>query len=269
MSEAIISLKDIHKSYGKNEVLKGVTLNIEKGVIYGLIGKNGSGKSTIFKTILGLSDYTSGELQIGAAGESLDEGRKRIGFLVGNNYFPYMTAAQNLKYYSDLKGIKDQSEIDRVLSLVSLSGVKSKVGGYSLGMRQRLGIANAMLGNPEIIILDEPTNGLDPQGIADIRNLLQMLNKEYGTTIVVSSHILGELQNTAHRFAILNDGVIVKVLNEDELSVTDESVRIRVNDVEKATAVLEENGIEILEKTVETRSLESFYFSLIGGKENA
>ena len=136
-------------------------------------------------------------------------------------------------------------------------------------MRQRLGIANAMLGNPEIIILDEPTNGLDPQGIADIRNLLQMLNKEYGTTIVVSSHILGELQNTAHRFAILNDGVIVKVLNEDELSVTDESVRIRVNDVEKATAVLEENGIEILEKTVETRSLESFYFSLIGGKENA
>lgn len=269
MSEPIIKLTGIHKSYGKKEVLRGVNLEIEKGVIYGLIGKNGSGKSTIFKVILGLSDFSGGSLSVGLPGETPEEGRKRIGFLVGSNYFPYMTAAQNLAYYARLKGIKDKNEIDRVLGLVGLAGVKTKVSGFSLGMRQRLGIANAMLGNPEIIILDEPTNGLDPQGIADIRTLVQDLNREYGTTVVISSHILGELQNTAHRFAILNDGVILKVLTEDDLKMEEKSVRIKVDDMDRAIEVLEENGITILETAKESRSLESFYFSLIGGGENA
>lgn len=265
-SDYIITLTDIHKSYGKREILKGVTLNIEKGEIYGLIGKNGSGKSTIFKTILGLSDYSSGKMEIGDEGDTLAQGRHKIGFLVGNNYFPYATAKQNLYYYARLKGISDKkTEVDRVLKMVELDNVKTKVKGYSLGMKQRLGIANAMLGNPEILILDEPTNGLDPQGIADIRNLVKRLNKEYGMTIIISSHILSELQSTAHRFAILNNGRIMKELTDEDLSIATDTVRIHVNDLDKAVEVLKDAGVEILETINDKKSLEDFYFSLIGG----
>ena len=266
MGNTVISLKNIYKCYGKKEVLSGVNLEIEKGQIYGLIGKNGAGKSTIFKVILGLSDYTSGELRVGDEGDSLDEGRKKIGFLIGNNYFPYESAKQNLEYYARLKGITDKSEVDRVLELVGLKGVKTKVSGFSLGMKQRLGIANAMLGNPEILILDEPTNGLDPQGIADVRLLVQRLNSEYGMTVIISSHILGELQSTAHEFAILNNGEIVKVINQEELTVGEQTVRISVDDLEKAVEALNQAGVEIIETGKESKSLEEFYFSLIGGK---
>ena len=272
MANTIISLSDIRKSYGKHEVLKGVSLEIEEGQIYGLIGKNGAGKSTIFKVILGLSDYSAGKLHVGAAGDDLEKGRSRIGFLVGNNYFSYANAEQNLQYYARLKGIKEpKKEIERVLEAVDLKGVKKKVGSYSLGMRQRLGIANAMLGNPKILILDEPTNGLDPQGIADIRNLLKSLNEQYGMTIIVSSHILGELQNTAHKFAILNDGVVARVLDQSELSSPENMVDLRIHaeDLDKAKEALASAGIDLLDTVVETRSLEDFYFALIGGGKNA
>lgn len=269
-SDYIITMSDIYKSYGEKHVLKGVDLAIEKGQIYGLIGKNGAGKSTIFKVLLGLSDYTSGKMEIGHEGDTLAKGRSRIGFLVGNNYFPYGTARANLNYYADLKNIKNKKEeIDRVLKLVELDQVKTKVKGFSLGMKQRLGIANALLGNPEILILDEPTNGLDPQGIMDIRKLIQRLNKEYGMTVIVSSHILGELQNTAHKFAILNEGVIVKVLSEEDLTVAENTVKIKVDNLDKALAVLEEAGIETLNVSKDKISLEEFYFSLIGGGDHA
>lgn len=269
MSDSIIKLENISKHYGKHEVLKDVNLDIKKGQIYGLVGKNGAGKSTIFKVILGLSDYTSGNLKVGDEGDSLEIGRSKIGFLIGNNYFPYANAKHNLMYYAKLKGIKDKSEVDRVLKLVGLDGVKSKVKGYSLGMRQRLGIANAMLGNPEVIILDEPTNGLDPQGIADIRKLVQKLNEQYGTTVIVSSHILGELQNTAHEFAVLNNGEIVKVLKQDELISDQNTVELKLDsaDLDKAVELLKGNGINVIDITKATRSLEDFYFSLIGGEK--
>lgn len=269
MSDSIISLKNVNKHYGKHEVLKSIDLEIKKGQIYGLIGKNGAGKSTIFKVILGLSDFSSGDLHVGEEGDTLEQGRARIGFLIGNNYFPYATARQNLEYYARLKGIKDKGEVDRVLGLVGLAGVKTKVKGFSLGMKQRLGIANAMLGNPEVIILDEPTNGLDPQGIADIRKLVQNLNEQYGTTVIVSSHILGELQNTAHEFAILNNGEIVKILTQNELTSDEETVEIKVNadDLDKAVEVLKSNDINIIDTSKATRSLEEFYFSLIGGEK--
>ena len=154
-------------------------MDIYKGDIFGLIGKNGAGKTTMFKMILGLSEFEQGELKIGDEGDSLEEGRKKIGFLIGSNFFPYMNARQNLQYSCRMQGIKEKSEIDRVLKIVGLDGVKKKFRQYSLGMKQRLGIANAILGNPEILILDEPTNGLDPQGIADIHKLVQKLNEEY------------------------------------------------------------------------------------------
>lgn len=267
MSEALISLKHIKKCYGKSQILSDVNFEAEAGQIIGLIGRNGSGKTTMFKVILGLSDYQDGEIHIGAAEDSLATGRSRIGFFVGQNFFSYMTARQNLEYYRRLKNIKDKSEIDRVLKLVDLDHAKSKVSAFSLGMRQRLGIANALMGNPEIIILDEPTNGLDPKGIADIRNLVRRLNEELGITVIISSHILGELQNTAHKFAILNGGVIVKVLSEDDLQVANSYVKLSVDDVERARQLLTDAGITIYNETTDKISLEDYYFSLIGGSK--
>ncbi|MBQ0100074.1 MAG: ATP-binding cassette domain-containing protein [Lachnospiraceae bacterium] len=269
MSETIISLEHLKKSYGKNHVLTDVNMEIEKGEIYGLIGANGSGKTTIFKIILGLSDYQGGTVRIGEPGDSLEKGRSRTGFFVGQNFFPYLDAVENLKYYANLKAVKNpKPEIERVLKLVGLHGTKTAVKGYSLGMRQRLGIANAMLGNPEVMIFDEPVNGLDPQGIADIRNMFQDVNKEFGTTIIISSHILGELQNTAYRFAILNQGKIVKVLSQADLQADSSVVRLSVNDVAKAREVLAREGIRVLKEKAENISLEDYYFEQIGGGED-
>lgn len=267
MSESVITLKGIKKSYGKQQVLMGVDMEIHKGDIYGLIGKNGSGKTTIFKMILGLSDYDDGTLVIGDEQTPLSEGRKKIGFFIGGDFFGYLNARENLEYYRRLKNIKDKSEIDRVLKIVELDKAKGTYSDFSLGMKQRLGIANAILGNPEILILDEPVNGLDPQGIVDIRNLIKRLNAEHNMTIIVSSHILGELQSTADTFGIVNDGIIVKTVSKDELAVSRNIVMVSVDDLEKASSVLAEAGIEVLGQEKETLSLEDFYFKLIGGKE--
>lgn len=266
MSEPIISIKGLSKSYGRHQVLININMEINKGDIYGLVGKNGAGKTTLFKSILGLSDYTSGTIQVG--NESLEEGRGKIGFMIGQNFFGYMTAEENLQYFAKLKNIKDKEEVHRVLKLVELDGVKTKVKNFSLGMKQRLGIANAVLGNPEILILDEPTNGLDPQGIADIRKLVIKLNEELGMTVIVSSHILGELQNTAHKFGVLNNGCVVKELTEEDLQASTNYVKIEADDLEKAREVLKEAGITIHNEKSDTRSLEDYYFELIGGSAN-
>ena len=265
MSEAVITLAGIKKSYGKHRVLLGVDMQINRGDIYGLIGKNGSGKTTIFKIILGLSDYQAGQLTIGGEGVSLSEGRKKIGFFIGGNFFGYMSARENLEYYRTLKGIQDKNEVERVLKIVEMDKAKGTYGEYSMGMKQRLGIANAILGNPEILILDEPVNGLDPQGIVDVRNLIQRLNTEYGMTIIVSSHILSELQHTAHRFGIVNNGVIAKVITQQELAATKQVVKLSVNDLESAIKALNEAGVEILGQSDDTASLEDYYFDLIKG----
>lgn len=267
MSATVISLKGINKSYGKHKVLENVNIDIHKGDIFGLIGKNGAGKTTLFKVILGLSEYEGGELHIGDAKDSLETGRKKIGFLIGSNFFPYMNAKQNLQYYCRMKGIHDKSEIERVLKIVGLDGVNKKFRQYSLGMKQRLGVANAILGNPEILILDEPTNGLDPQGIADIRNLIQKLNEEYGMTVIVSSHILGELQHTAHRFGIVDNGTVAKVISQEELATEQNVVRISVEDLDKAREALTAAGIHIKGEIKETLSLEDFYFGIVGGEK--
>ena len=217
----MITLKDIQKSYGTHQVLKDVNLNIHQGEIYGLIGKNGAGKTTIFKIILGLSEFEHGKISIAGSKNNNDllQARKRIGFFIGKNFFDYLDARDNLDYYRMMKGIKDKKEIDRVLELVGLQNAKGQFGGFPMGMKQRLGIAGAMLGNPEIIILDEPVNGLDPQGIVDIRNMIIDLNREYGTTIVVSSHILGELEHTANRFGIIDGGRVLKEITHDDLKM--------------------------------------------------
>ncbi|MDO4530431.1 MAG: ATP-binding cassette domain-containing protein [Bacillota bacterium] len=269
MKEAMITLKGVQKSYGKHHVLKGVDLQINKGDIYGLVGKNGSGKTTIFKVILGLSDYKEGELTIGGfTGKEISQGREKIGFLVGANFFPYMSARRNLEYYRTLKGIKDKKAIDRVLQMVELDHVKAPYKSFSMGMKQRLGIANALLGDPEILILDEPTNGLDPQGIADVRNLVKRLNQEFGMTIIVSSHILGELQNTATRFGIINEGTIMRELDDEDLQLENNAVRVHVDDLEKAREALQAAGVTVLKEIRETRKLEDFYFDLLEGEHH-
>ena len=272
MSEAVIKLENVNKTYGKNEVLKGVNMQVNKGDIYGLVGRNGAGKTTIFKMILGLSEVSSGSVSIAGStnGKELQRNRGRIGFLVGCRFYQYMNAEKNLKYFATVKGIprkERKQEIARVLDVVGLSGVKKPVKSFSLGMQQRLGIANAILGNPEILILDEPTNGLDPQGIADIRNLVKKLRDEYGMTVIVSSHILGELEHTADRFGIVNEGVVVKEISQQDLQENQPAVEIAVEDVEKAKRVLEENGIKVLREVAEKLSLEDFYFRLVGGSK--
>ena len=269
MSESVISLKGIKKSYGPHNVLTDVNLEINKGDIFGLVGKNGAGKTTLFKVILGLSPYQGGTIELCGNGKNLQAGRKKIGVLIGANYFNYLNARQNLEYYRILKGVKDKSEIDRVLKIVGLDQVKKPVKAYSMGMKQRLGIANALLGMPEILIFDEPTNGLDPQGIADIRELVQKLNQEYGMTVIISSHILGELQHTAHRFGIVNNGTVPRVISQEDLLSDQKAVRIRVDDLERARKALNDAGIKILNEVQESLNLEDFYFNLVGGEKNA
>ena len=275
MSDSVIKIENLNKSYGAKEVLSGVNLSVNRGDIYGLIGKNGAGKTTLFKVILGLSPSNGGNLSIlGASNENENNlNRARIGFFVGVNFYHYLSGAENLHYYRRLKGIKETDEVDRVLEVVGLdkSASKMPVKKYSLGMKQRLGIANALLGSPEVLIFDEPTNGLDPQGIMDVRNLIQKINDEEGKTIIVSSHILSELQNTAHRFGMLYNGRVIKELDQEDLRVHSNvtSISVADKDVDNALQALNEAGIEVKGTDKAMDSLEHYYFSLIGGEDNA
>lgn len=266
----MITLSNVQKSYGSHQVLNDVFLNVRKGEIYGLIGKNGAGKTTIFKIILGLTEYEQGRLRIAGSKSERDllQARRKIGFFIGKNFLDYLSAGENLEYYRRMKGIKDKSETERVLKLVGLQNANGKFSDFSMGMKQRLGIANAMLGNPEIVILDEPVNGLDPQGIADIRNLIVSLNKELGTTFIVSSHILGELEHTANRFGIIDGGRVLKEITHDDLKVRSSKIEISVDDYERAKKLLTDNHIKISKETSEYKSLEDYYFELVGGAIN-
>ena len=272
MSETVIALSNVRKSYGKHQVLSDVNMNVNKGDIYGLIGKNGAGKTTIFKIILGLSEFENGTLSImgGSDKKAVAAGRHHIGFFIGSNFFPNLSAKENLAYYCRLKDIKNmKEEIARVLKIVGLEGVKKKVGRFSMGMKQRLGIANAILGNPEILILDEPANGLDPQGIADVRNMIKRLNEEFGMTVIVSSHILSELQSTATRFGIVNNGMVAREITTEELQSMERAVRIAVDDLDRAKEALDAAGVKVLDVQHESNSLEAFYFNLVGGNDHA
>lgn len=270
MSEAVISLENVRKKYGLFEVLKGVNIHVNKGDIYGLVGKNGAGKTTIFKIILGLSVRDEGTVSIAGSKteKELYKNRAKIGFLVGAKFYGYMSAYDNLNYYATVKGIpqKDRKkEIERVLEVVGLNSGKKPFKSFSLGMTQRLGIANAILGNPEILILDEPTNGLDPQGIADVRHMIHRFRDEYGMTVIVSSHILGELENTADRFGIVNEGTVVREITQEDLQQKQSVIEIAVDDLAKAKELLTAGGINVLREVQERSTLEDYYFRLIGG----
>ncbi|AMC92587.1 hypothetical protein AOC36_00830 [Erysipelothrix larvae] len=301
----VIKTHNLTKNYGDYAAVNNVSLSLEFGDIYGLIGRNGAGKSTLFKLLMGLTQPTNGDIALfGDPSDSgLRVGRHNIGFMNGPSFFSYLNAYDNLNYFRLLKGIQDKTEIDRVLKLVDLAGVKKPFKSYSMGMKQRLGIANALMGSPKVIILDEPVNGLDPQGIADFRKLIQHLNKEIGITFVVSSHILGELGLMATRFGFIEKGKLIEEITAQELHErTRSSLKIVVDNVAKASILLEEeanttnfrvfddktiilndyvhepniinnlmvsNGITLYQISTNEASLEDYFLNLIGGPSDA
>lgn len=243
MEEVILKTTELTKKYKHFTALDRANITINKGDIYGLIGRNGAGKTTLMKIITTLANKTSGEFELfGVLDNNLTEAKRRIGCLIENPaFYPNLTAYQNLKYYAIQKGIVNLDQIDETLKLVGLEDAKNKkFKTFSLGMKQRLGIAFAIMDNPDFIILDEPINGLDPIGISDLRDTFKKLNEEKNITILISSHILSELYAIATKFSILEKGKIVKELTKEELDIEcSKCIIIKTDDVKKASIVLE------------------------------
>lgn len=244
MSEIIIDVKNLDKQYMKQKAVDGASFQIKEGMICGLIGPNGAGKTTIMKMLGGLSLPTGGSLEIyGASDEKgLAHARSRMSFMIETPYAKEkLSARENLEKQRLQKGIPDKKRIDEVLEIVGLSDVgKKPVKNFSLGMRQRLGIANALMTKPEIMVLDEPVNGLDPEGIVEIRELLLKLNREEHITILISSHILSELSLLCTDYLFINKGKLLQAVSADELKkLCREYYRISTDNNSLAAAILE------------------------------
>lgn len=246
MNEIAIKTINITKKYKGKLAVNNVNMTVNKGEIYGLIGKNGAGKTTLIRMITGLIHSTNGEVEIlGKSGKELDDERKCIGSIVESpSFYGNLTARENLEISRRVRGIPDKACIDNVLELLNLKDTgKKKVKDFSLGMRQKLGIANALLGNPKILILDEPINGLDPVNIVKVRELLKKINREKNITIIISSHILEELSEMATCYGIVNDGVLLEEISAKDLRENcKQYIQIQVDDVKKATVVLEQRA---------------------------
>lgn len=237
--EYILETKDLTKTYGSKNVVNSVNLHIAKGDIYGFIGKNGAGKTTLMRLVLGLAFPTSGEIKL-FGNTDLSKERARIGSLIeAPGLFKNCSAYENLKRFSILYGGTDE-EIKDLLKLVGLEDTGNKKAGvFSLGMKQRLGIAIALLGKPEFLVLDEPINGLDPAGIKEIRNLLLKLNKERNITIFIASHLIDELAKIATKYGIINNGNLIEEISADELlKQCVKRVIVKVDSIDKAVETL-------------------------------
>lgn len=211
MNRVILSLKDIDKTYGKEQVLHNISFDIEQGEICGLIGENGAGKTTLMRILLGLIQSDKGEIK--------SVSQHKIGSIIESPaLYPNLTGRQHLQYYKTRFGLK--TDIIKMLELVRLpqTSWNRKVKNYSLGMKQRLSIAIALLDNPELIILDEPVNGLDPQGISDLRKMILNLRDQFGVTFLISSHILSELEFITDKYIIMKKGKILNVMSSKELA---------------------------------------------------
>lgn len=257
----VIETHALCKSYHGRPVVDHLNLTVPEGCVYGFLGPNGAGKSTTMKMLLGLVHPTGGSVEL--LGHTLNE-ENRIGLLrqTGSliespSGYLHLTARENLAIAADLKGV-DRKDIDRVLDVVHLtSAANRKVGQYSLGMKQRLGIATALLGSPKLLILDEPTNGLDPAGIQEMRSLIAAMPETTGATVLISSHLLGEMEQMVSQVGILNHG---KLLFEGPLAALQRHARggvlLRVLDVPKAAAVLQAQGIRAVTRPVQPDTLE-------------
>ena len=223
MAEYIMQTFGLTKKYGEIISVSNLNMKIKKGDIYGFIGRNGAGKTTTIRMITGLVTPTSGEIELFAhkSEKIINAGLPRIGSIIEHPaLYTDFTAYENMELRGKLLGIPDKKVIHSILETVELSEVgKKKVKNFSLGMRQRLGLALALLGNPDFLILDEPINGLDPEGIVEMRKLLKRLNEEQGITILISSHILGELSKLATRYGVINNGTLVEEFTEKELEL--------------------------------------------------
>lgn len=237
--ETVLKTNALSKQFGRKMAVNNVNMTIEKGDIYGFIGKNGAGKTTFMRMILGTAFPTKGEVTL-FDGEPLNQARRRIGSLVESpGIYKNCTAYENLKQFSLIYGGTEE-EIREILQLVGLDNTgKKKAGKFSLGMKQRLGIAIALLGNPEFLVLDEPVNGLDPAGMKEVRDLILRLNHEKNITILISSHLLDELSKVVTKYGIINDGVLVEEVSATELAERcQQKLIFTVDDTEKAVSIL-------------------------------
>ena len=303
MNNTVIKLRDISKKRGQTEILNHLNMTVYQKDIYGFIGQNGAGKSTTMKIIMSLIKETQGQLELF---DTLDNqiNRSRIGAIIENPaFYPYMTAYENLKYYIQYKGIDEINSIEKVFKMVGLENArKKKYKNYSLGMKQRLGLALALINHPDLLILDEPLNGLDPQGIVELREILSHLNKKYGITMLISSHILDELEMIATRYGFIHQGQMIEEITAEKLqeklkkyisldveniglaSITleqklhtenfkvmdDHTIYLYdfVNESSLVATTLIQEGVILNKMNISNVSLENYYLSLIKGVES-
>jgi len=253
MDNIILRVNNLTKTYGEKTALKDVNFTVEKSKIYGFIGENGAGKTTAIRAITGLTYATGGSVELfgKSSRKGLEDARKKMGCLVERPILSLnRTAFENLKIQQILFGQKDDGKIEQILRRVGLGDVMhKKAKDFSLGMKQRLGIAQALINSPELLILDEPVNGLDPMGMVDVRNLLRSLCEDDGITIVISSHILTELYQLVTDYIIISHGQIVECISKEELDEKCSAyVHIETLQADDAIAILEEKGIKSMER---------------------
>ncbi|MBU3133322.1 ATP-binding cassette domain-containing protein [Clostridium gasigenes] len=306
MNEIILKTNKITKKYGTQAAVDSINMTIKKGDIYGFIGQNGAGKTTLMRMITGLIHKTSGDIELlgGTTESELNNARTMVGSLIETPcFYGGMTARENLEVSRLVRNIAGKECIDEVLKLVGLTDLKKKkVKNFSLGMKQRLGIANALLGNPRLLILDEPINGLDPMGIIEIRELLKKVNREKDVTILISSHILGELSELATCYGIISHGKLIEEISSEKLNEKSRQyIELEIDDAPKAVTLMEEklniteyevldknkvkiysdldnvgkintllskNGIIVERIGLKGESLEDYFMNIVGGGEN-
>ena len=302
--EYVLTTNKLTKKYGNFKSLDELSIHIPKGSIYGLVGKDGAGKTTLIRVICGLQEPTTGTYCIYGiknTSKAIVKSRHRMGAVVETPaIYLNMSAEENLKLQCLSIGVPSYDSVPEILKLVGLANTgRKKAGHFSLGMKQRLGIAIALVGNPDFLVLDEPINGLDPQGIIELRELILKLNREYQITVLISSHILDELSRLATHYGFVNEGGLVKEISANELeNACKKCIRIEVTNTNALAHVLDENNIEyeILSDTTaniygsinlsklvialakencevfssyeQDESLENYFINLIGGKHN-
>ena len=299
--EYVLKTNALRKEYGRYKVLNGLSMSVPKGAIYGFVGKNGAGKTTLIRLICGLQEPSEGEYflyGIGNGQKEIEKSRRRMGAVVETpSIYLDMTAEDNLKEQYRILGLPSFEGIDDLLHLVGLGDTgRKRARNFSLGMRQRLGIAVALAGDPDFLVLDEPVNGLDPQGIVEIRELILKLNREFNITVLISIHILDELAKLATHFGFIDQGRIVKEISAVELEAAcRKCIRVTVSDMGALCRTLDRKGLaytvisdcqaDIFDKITVSdltlalhqedcqissmqereESLENYYISLVGG----
>ncbi len=303
---AVLAAYGLSKAYGSCMALDGLNLMVRRGDVYGLVGRNGAGKTTFMRMATGQSTPTGGELELfGASGKDLRAQRSRTGAMIEiPSFSPFLTARENLEYYRLQRGIPGRETVDEALKLVNLTGTgPKKFKSFSLGMKQRLGLALALMNHPDFLILDEPINGLDPEGVAEFRQILRRLNVERETTILISSHILSELSSIATRYGFMEQGKLLEEISAEALHDKCRTcLRLEVDDAAKAAAILQtqlgtdkfevlpgnviqlydclddpkrasyalaQNGVALLAMEQKGADLEAYFLNLIGGGPHA